>query len=122
MGIAAVGFLALEPGWVPATLAILLWLVFGAVFGISGPVRMSYLNEHIPSAQRATVLSLDAFFGDAGGTVGQPALGWVSDARSIPVAWLIGSGFVALTAPLYGRSGKAAALEREAGEHAAQQR
>ncbi len=119
LGIAAVGLVALNPGWVPAGAAILLWLAFGAVFGISRPVRMSYLNEHIPSAQRATVLSLDAFFGDMGGTAGQPALGWVSDARSIPVAWLIGAGFVALTAPLYGLSGKAAEAERTELEHSA---
>lgn len=107
-GIAAVGLLARSAGWVPAVVAIGLWLAFGAISGVAGPVRMGYINEHIPSGQRATVLSLDAFFGDAGGAVGQPALGWVSDAISIPVAWIIGGAFIAATAPWYRLSAKAA--------------
>jgi len=113
IGIAAVGLLALTPGWLPAAMAIVLWLGFGAVFGVVGPVRMAYINEHIPSSQRATVLSLDAFFGDMGGAVGQPALGRVSDVASIPVAWLIGGAFVAASAPLYRRSGRAAQADTE---------
>ncbi len=115
-GIAAVGLLALAPGWIPAAMAIVLWMGFGVVFGVSIPVRMGYINDHIPSSQRATVLSLDAFFGDAGAAAGQPALGWVSDAMSIPVAWAIGGVFMAASAPLYRLSGKAArAAARQAG-------
>jgi MFS family permease len=106
-GIGAVGFLALQPGLVPAVIAVTMWLAFGFVFGVYGPVRMGYINEHIPSAQRATVLSLDAFFGDAGGAIGQPALGWVSDRFSVSLAWLIGSAFVATAAPLYRMAGAA---------------
>lgn len=113
--IAGVGVLALAPGWIPAAMAIVLWMGFGVIFGVSIPVRMGYINEHIPSSQRATVLSLDAFFGDAGAAVGQPALGWISDAASIPVAWVIGGVFMAASAPLYRLSGKAArAAEQQA--------
>jgi len=112
-GIAGVGLLSMSPGWIPAAMAIVLWLGFGAIFGIATPVRMAYINEHIPSSQRATVLSLDAFFGDAGGAVGQPALGYVSDAISIPAAWLIGGVFVGSSALLYRASGRAAQEERE---------
>ncbi len=116
LAIGAVGFLALEPGIVPAALAILLWLGFGVVFGVSSPVRMGYINEHIPSAQRATVLSLDAFFGDAGAAAGQPALGWVSDRYSVQLAWLIGGAVMAAAAPLYRLSGAAARRGAEAHE------
>ena len=91
-GVAAVGLLTREPGVVPFAIAIVLWLPWGVVFGVAGPVSQAYLNEHIPSAQRATVLSLDAFFGDVGGGVGQPALGWVSQQASIAVGWLVGGG------------------------------
>jgi MFS family permease len=107
--IAAVGYTAMQPGWIPAGIAVALWLAFGATYGVMGPVRMSYLNEHIPSAQRATVLSLDAFFADAGASAGQPALGWVSDRSGIRLAWLIGGALIAASAPLYRRSGRAAA-------------
>lgn len=107
-GIAAIGFLAPGPGLVPALLAIGLWLLFGLVYGVNMPVRMSYVNDHIPSSQRATVLSLDAFFLDGGGAVGQPGLGWVSQRASIRLAWLIGGTVTALSAPLYRASGRAA--------------
>lgn len=106
--IASIGFLTDEPGVAPAAIAIGLWLVWSFILGILQPVRMAYLNLHIPSSQRATVLSLDAFFADAGGAAGQPALGWVSQRFSIPLGWVIGSVFVAASAPLYRRSGKAA--------------
>lgn len=114
-GIAGVGFAFVEPGILPAVIAVGLWLAYGLLFGMQGPVRATYLNEHIPSAQRATVISLDALFADAGGAAGQPALGWLSDQASIPVAWLLGSVGIALSVPLYLRSSRAAAeASREA--------
>lgn len=106
--IAAVGLVFHKAGVLPAGIAIGLWLVFGLVFGIATPVRMSYINAHIPSAERATVLSLDAFFADAGGTGGQPALGWISQRMSIPIGWLIGGAFLATLPLFYRASGKAA--------------
>ncbi len=111
-GIAAVGLVSSASGYGPAALAIGLWLVWGLIFGVAGPIRMSYINEHIPSAQRATVLSLDAFFVDAGSAAGQPALGWVSERASIPVAWLIGGAFVGGASFLYQKSGRPALSER----------
>lgn len=116
IAIGAIGFMGLPAGWLTGGAAIVLWMGFGLVFGVSGPIRMGYINEHIPSAERATVLSLDAFFADAGGAVGQPALGWVSDRRSIQLAWLIGSAFLLAVAPLYRASGRAAATKRQVGE------
>ena len=113
--IAAVGLVFSKSGILPAALAIGLWLCFGLVFGVSMPVRMSYINNYIPSAQRATLLSFDAFFADGGGTVGQPALGWVSQRASIPIAWLIGGVFLSVVPFLYRVSGRAA---REVDEQA----
>lgn len=112
VSIAAVGLLAQEPGVVPASIALVLWILWGGVFGTYGPVRSAYLNAHIPSTERATVLSVDALFADAGGAIGQPTLGYVSRAVSIPVAWLLGSLGLAASAPLYLVSGRAAAEER----------
>ncbi|MBU2601007.1 MAG: MFS transporter [Actinobacteria bacterium] len=108
VGIAAVGLSGVAPGLAPAGIAIALWLTFGLVFGISGPVRMAYINTHIPSAQRATVLSLDAFFADGGGAAGQPALGWLSERATIPIAWVTGALFLVAPPLLYRASGKAA--------------
>lgn len=108
VAIALVGLVWRTPGVAPAALAIGLWLAWGFIYGLYMPVRMSYLNAHIPSAQRATVISLDAFFTDGGAAAGQPALGWISRRQSIAVAWLIGAAGMAVAAPLYLRSGAAA--------------
>lgn len=120
--IAVVGFSARTPGALPAGLAIAAWLVWGFAFGISMPVRSAYINDYIPSAQRATVLSFDALFGDAGGAAGQPALGWVAQHVSMPLAWLVGGGLTAFAARFYGVSGAAArSAAREASHEAAQE-
>ena len=103
---AAVGLFTRVPGIVPFAIVSVLWLAWGVLFGLTGPVRQAYLNEQIPSEQRATVLSLDAFFGDAGACVGQPGLGWLSKAVSIPAAWAVGSVLLLAGAPLYGLAGK----------------
>ncbi|MBA4370052.1 MAG: MFS transporter [Coriobacteriaceae bacterium] len=103
---AAVGLLTRQPGIVPFALVGVLWLAWGVLFGFAGPIRQAYLNEQIPSEQRATVLSLDAFFGDAGACVGQPGLGWLSKAVSIPAAWAVGSVLLLAGFPLYRAAGK----------------
>lgn len=107
-GMAAVGLSGLEPGVAPLAMASGLWLGYGVLFGVMQPVRQAYINEHIPSAQRATVLSFDSFFADGAGMVGQPALGWVARQASIPLAYLIGSVGLAASAPLYLLSSRAA--------------
>lgn len=112
IAIAVVGLIWRVPGVVPAAIVITLWLAWGFIYGVYGPVRMAYLNAHIPSSQRATVISLDAFFADGGAAVGQPALGWISRRQSISVAWLIGAAGMAVAAPLYLRSGAAARAQR----------
>ena len=49
------------------------------VFAVAEPVRQAYLNDMIPSKQRATVLSFDSLFGSLGGVFIQPALGRSAD-------------------------------------------
>jgi len=106
LAIGFVGLARLQPGILPAAIAIGLWIAWSVMFGLLGPVRSGFINEYIPSAQRATVLSLDALFSDAGGAAGQPVLGWLSTRFSISVAWVIGSAFFAAAAPLYAVAGK----------------
>ncbi len=92
-------------------LVTVLWMVFSFGMGVTGPVRAAYLNTQIPSAQRATVLSLDSFFADVGGSVGQPGLGWIAQATSIPLGWVVGAVAMAAAVPLYLRADTA---DREA--------
>jgi MFS family permease len=103
VGIATVGLVVPQGahGLAAFSIAVAMWLVFGVIMGVTGPVRQSFLNEQIPSAQRATVLSVDAFFADVGGSAGQPALGYVAKVASIQVGWLIGAVALLVSGPLY---------------------
>ena len=81
--------------WVAVPLYVLACLLDG----IAGPVRMAWLNACIPSQERATLISLNSLFGEAGGTAGQLGLGVVSRAVSIPVAWVLGGALQTMTLP-----------------------
>ena len=71
-------------------LAIVLLVVWGFVFAVAGPVRQAYLNDMIPSKQRATVLSFDSLFGSLGGVFVQPALGRAADLGGYGASLVIG--------------------------------
>jgi len=71
-------------------LAIVLLVVWGFVFAVAGPVRQAYLNDMIPSKQRATVLSFDSLFGSLGGVFVQPALGRAADLGGYGTSLVIG--------------------------------
>jgi MFS family permease len=69
--------------WIATTLLVLWGLVFATV----SPVRQAYVNELIPSEQRATVLSFDSLMGSSGGVVSQPILGRIADAGGYPLSY-----------------------------------
>ncbi|MGZ0153348.1 MFS transporter [Kribbella sp. WER1] len=69
--------------------ALVLLMVWGTMFAAMVPIRQAYLNTHIPSAQRATVLSFDNLIGSAGGVVVQPALGRAADVWGYGPAYLV---------------------------------
>ncbi len=71
-------------------IAVPLYLLSTLAYGVQAPVRQAWLNARIPSEQRATIISLDALFLEAGGAAGQVGLGYVSRALSIPAAWVLG--------------------------------
>jgi MFS family permease len=71
--------------WVVLVVLAAWALVFAAAF----PIRQAFLNELIPSAQRATVLSSDNLLASLGGAGAQPALGRVAD------VWGYGASYVA---------------------------
>jgi MFS family permease len=80
---------------------VALYLLYGVAIGLAMPVKQAYLNAHIPSAQRATILSLDSMFGNLGGVIGQGAWGRVAKVRSIGVAWAYSGLTLLLGIPLY---------------------
>jgi len=79
--------------------AFVLLAMWSVVFAAVTPVRQAYLNELIPSAQRATVLSSDSLLGSGGGVVIQPTLGRSADVWGYGPAYLIGAGIQLLALP-----------------------
>jgi hypothetical protein len=75
-------------------------LLAGAI-GMTGPVKQAYLHASVPSAQRASVVSLDSMFGNGGGIAGQAGLGWLSRSQSIEQAYVTGGMALVLALPLY---------------------
>src|SRR5437899_8272937 len=80
---------------------VALYLVYGAAVGLAMPVKQAYLNAHIPTAQRATILSLASMFANAGGVMGQSGWGWLARVRSIGEAWAYAGATLLLGLPLY---------------------
>lgn len=107
-GMGFVGIVTPEGGSVVSFAAmVVLFGASGVLFGILEPIRKAFINRHIPSAQRATVLSLDSFAEELGGMVGQPGFGWIAKTFTIPVSYLIGSVLMGAAHPLYTRAGRA---------------
>jgi hypothetical protein len=63
------------------------------------PIRQAYLNDMIPSRQRATVLSFESSMGSTGGVVIQPALGKVADTYSYGASLVVGGAIQLIAAP-----------------------
>ena len=96
--------------------ALVLLMLWGTLFAAMSPVRQAYLNSHIPSAQRATVLSFDSLLGSAGGVVIQPVLGRSADAWGYGPAYLLTAGIQTLALPLLGLARRRKSVEATAGQ------
>jgi MFS family permease len=90
-------------GWMSVPVGF--WIAIpalGAVtllWAVSGPIQQAYMNEVIPSGQRATVLSFSSLMGSAGGVVAQPALARVADVYSLGVGYIVAGAAYALRLP-----------------------
>jgi MFS family permease len=85
-------------------LALGLLVGWGLIFSAEMPIRQAYLNDMIPSRQRATVLSFDSLMGSTGGVVIQPVLGKTADVYSYATSFVVGAGFQLLALPFLLRS------------------
>jgi MFS family permease len=63
------------------------------------PIRQAYLNDMIPSRQRATVLSFESSMGSIGGVVVQPTLGKLADTYSNAASLVVGGAIQLIAAP-----------------------
>ena len=97
----AVGTLALLGiGLIPNFWIVVALIVISSMAtSASRPIRQTYLNAMIPSGQRATILSFDSLFSNAGGVVSQPALSRSADVWGYPVSYVISAAVSALALP-----------------------
>jgi MFS family permease len=93
---------------------VTLLAAWGVISGIAIPIRQAFINEYIPSAQRATVLSFDSFFADIGAVGGQLGFGALAQGASKALAYTVGGVVYLIAAPLYRRAGGAARAENGA--------
>jgi MFS family permease len=80
-----------------------IFLVGALAFGVLEPVRQAYLHRSIPSSERATLVSMDELMGNLGSVGGQAGLGYLSQVRSVPVAFVVGGLTTFLALPLLAR-------------------
>lgn len=99
--------------------AVPLYLMSTLAYGIQQPVRQAWLNAHIPSAQRASIISLDAMFLETGGAGGQVGLGYLSRAVSIPAAWVVGGSLQLAALPFIWRCAASLGRGPAGGRHVA---
>ena len=79
--------------------AVALLVVWAVSFAAAVPVRQAYLNNHIPSEQRATVLSFVALMGSSGSVVAQPLLGRSADAWGFGASYVVAAGVQVVAIP-----------------------
>jgi MFS family permease len=74
-------------------------VVWGLLFSATMPIRQAFLNDMIPSQQRATILSFDSLMNSAGGVWGQPLLGRAADVWGYAPSYAMSAGIAALGPP-----------------------
>ena len=80
--------------------AIALLVVWALVFATVTPVRQAFVNDLIPSEQRATILSFDSLMSSSGGVMFQPILGKAADVWGYPVSYACSAAIQAAAIPL----------------------
>jgi MFS family permease len=90
---------AIQLFWV----AVPVFLLAGVAVGVIMPVKQTYLHGVIPSEQRATIVSFDNLLGSTGAIGGQAGLGYLSQAQSIPTAYVTGGLATLVSIPAFFR-------------------
>ncbi|MEX2553115.1 MAG: MFS transporter [Actinomycetota bacterium] len=83
--------------------AVASFLVSMVAFGVLQPVKQALLHKLVPSEHRATVVSFDSMFGNAGGIVGQTGLGALGQRTSIADGYVVGGVLTLIAVPIFAR-------------------
>jgi MFS family permease len=83
--------------------AVVSFLVSMVAYGVLQPVKQALLHKLVPSEHRATVVSFDSMFGNAGGIVGQTGLGALGQRTSIADGYVVGGVLTLIAVPIFAR-------------------
>jgi MFS family permease len=75
------------------TVAVAFFMVMTGAVGAAGRVKQAFLQNSIPSEQRASITSFASMFGNGGGVLQQAGLGYLARVRSIGEGYVIGGAF-----------------------------
>ncbi len=87
-------------------LAISFFLFHEIARGLFKPVKDVYLNDNIPSKERATLISFESMSHHIGGAIGLVLSGFIAQRFSIPTAWIFCGTVLALSAGILMKNGK----------------
>jgi len=96
-GIALMTVGAVRSFW-PALTGLLVAMVG---IGVVEPVKQAYLHQIVPTEHRATVVSFNSMFGNAGGIGGQIGLGAIARNQGIPQGYLVGGAATLVAVPIF---------------------
>jgi MFS family permease len=82
------------------SIAVTLYLISNFANGVAMPIRQGLINNHIPSSQRATILSVDSLFSELGSGIGQSGWGYLARRQGIGHSWVAAGAFLVLGIPL----------------------
>ncbi len=91
-------------------IALTVFLIHEIGRGLYAPVKDQYLNAHIPSETRATLISFGSMSNHIGGMIGLLASGALAQYYSIPTAWVISGGALIIGTPWFMRPKVIAAI------------
>lgn len=80
---------------------LLLFCFYEAARGFMEPVRTAFINDEIPSSERATILSLDQVFLRLGAILGLLITGLVAERWSIAAAWAVAAILSLAVIPIF---------------------
>jgi MFS family permease len=80
-------------------IVLALLAVWAIIFAAITPIRQTYFNGIVPSAQRATILSADNMLTSLGGVISQPGLGKVAEVWGYPMSYLGSAAFQIIALP-----------------------
>jgi MFS family permease len=82
-------------------IALSMFCLYEIARGFMEPIQSAFINDEIPSSERATILSLNQVFMRVGAMVGLLITGMIAQKTSITTAWIVAALVALIAIPLF---------------------